>query len=131
MRKRWLGLTAVLLPLAALATSPAVLAQYSCTGSGNTANCPPCYYNQTPFTTRGESTGDGRAGVNVFIQGGGGSDSWDVSPGVTENHIWGAVETAREKWNSATDTTSDPGTTHSPPYYFRENQGAASPRPTS
>jgi len=100
-----------------------MFAQYTCTGSGNTANCPPCYYNQTPFTNRGTNMADGRRGINVFIQGGTGPDSWDVSPGVTGNHIWGAVEDARDKWNTATDTTSDPGTTKKPPYYFHENQG--------
>lgn len=81
MTRICLYLMSTFLFLTASVISPGVLAQYSCTGTGNTANCPPCYYNQTPFTTRGAATGDGRAGVNVFIQGGGGSDSWDVSPG--------------------------------------------------
>ncbi|MDQ3918231.1 MAG: hypothetical protein M3348_07120, partial [Acidobacteriota bacterium] len=39
----------------------------------------------------------------------------------------GGVEGARNLWNGAADTTSDPGTTHRPPYYFIENQGGGIP----
>jgi hypothetical protein len=121
--KKYCGLILILV----LATPLTTPAQYSCTGSGNTANCPPCYYNQTPLSNHGTNLPDGRLGINVFIQGGTGAGSWDVSPGVTGNHIWGAVEAARGKWNNATDTTSNPGTTNRPPVYFHENQGGGVP----
>lgn len=98
--------------------------QYQCQGSNNSARCPPCYYNQTAPNHQGIV--NGRRQVNVFIQGGSGSDSWDypVGSGTTSTHIWNAVRDGRNKWNNAVDTTSQPGTTHRPPYQFNEAQGA-------
>jgi hypothetical protein len=97
--------------------------QYQCTGNQNAARCPPCYYNQSAPGYHG-LTDDGRRKVNVFIQGGTGSDSWDNPPGSgnTNSQIWDGVRDARGQWNSATDTTSNPGTTIRPPYQFNENQ---------
>jgi hypothetical protein len=96
--------------------------QYQCTGSNNTARCPPCYYNQTAPGYHGIV--NGRRQVNVFIQGGTGTDSWDDPPGSqnTNSQIWAAVRDGRAMWNDAVDTTSNPGTTNRPPYQFNENQ---------
>jgi len=99
-----------------------------CSGSQNTARCPPCYYNQTPVYRGHGYRPDGRQNVNVFIQGGSGSDSWDTAPGsgTTDASMWNAVngpQGGMDKWNSAVDTTSNPGTTQRPPYYFQINQG--------
>lgn len=116
-----LRLQLALLLLIAFASS--VYAQYACTGNQNTAGCPPCYYNQSTPTFHG-TTADGRRKVNVFIQGGTGADSWDVPPvsGNTNTQIWSAVETGRAMWNNATDSTSNPGTTNRPPYFFEQAQ---------
>lgn len=117
--------TAIRIALLVILMSPAAAyAQTSCTGHGNVSNCPPCYYNQTP-PTASHGTTDGRQNVNVFIQGGTGADSFDDPPGShnTNAHIWNGVMGGRQEWNNATDTTSQPGTTHRPPYYFVENQG--------
>lgn len=96
---------------------------YQCTGSHNTARCPPCYYNQTEPGYHGIV--NGRRQVNVFIQGGTGADSWDEPPGShnTNSQIWAAVRDGRAMWNDAVDTTSNPGTTNRPPYQFNEAQG--------
>ena len=98
--------------------------QYACTGSNNAARCPPCYYNQTAPHHQGIV--NGRRQVNVFIQGGSGSDSWDSPPGSgnTDSHIWNGVRDGRNQWNNAVDTTSQPGTTHRPPYQFNEAQSS-------
>lgn len=95
---------------------------YQCTGSNNTARCPPCYHDQTPAGHHGIV--NGRRQVNVFIQGGTGADSWDDPPGShnTNSAIWAAVRDGRAMWNDAVDTTSNPGTTNRPPYQFNENQ---------
>jgi hypothetical protein len=96
--------------------------QYVCTGSNNTARCPPCYYNQTAPGHHGIV--NGRRQVNVFIQGGTGTDSWDDPPGSqnTNSQIWAAVRDGRAMWNDAVDTTSNPGTTNRPPYQCNEAQ---------
>lgn len=104
-----------------IAFPSSVHGQYACTGNQNTAGCPPCYYNQPTPTFHG-TTADGRRKVNVFIQGGTSSESWDDPPGSanTNTPIWDAVEDGRTLWNNATDTTSNPGTTNRPPYVFEE-----------
>ncbi len=91
-----LRLTLALLTLVTFASS--VHAQYLCTGNQNVANCPPCYYNQSTPSFHG-TTGDGRRNVNIFIQGGTGSDSWDVPPGSgnTNTQIWNAVAAEFDK----------------------------------
>lgn len=117
-----LRLKLALLLLIAFASS--VYGQYACTGNQNTAGCPPCYYNQSTPTFHG-TTADGRRRVNVFIQGGTSSESWDDPPGSanTNTQIWDAVRDGRALWNNATDTTSNPGTTNRPPHIFEEAQG--------
>jgi hypothetical protein len=97
-------------------TSPTVLGQYQCTGSGNNGNCPPCYYNQTHQATHGTTT-DGRKIVNVYIN----NTGWG-----TGSDIATAVSAGRSMWNNATDTTSNPGTTIRPPYYFQDGQSTGS-----
>lgn len=87
-----------------------VQAQWFCQGNGNTANCPPCYRNQDPaIPTKG-----GQTWVNGVPQ-------WivNVSAQNSPSSFFGnAVDTGRDKWNNATDTTSTPGTTKRPPYVF-------------
>src|SRR5437016_4419803 len=102
-------------------------AQQNCDGNQNTANCPPCFYNQSNIgDTHG--TTDGRFNVNVVIQYGGASGSWDTSPGVTDAHIWNAVfgnsnvTGGTQIWNGAVDTTSNPGTTNKPPVFYQNAQ---------
>ena len=102
--------------MASLLVSPTP-GQQNCNGNQNTANCPPCFYNQSNIgNTHG--TTDGRFNVNVVIQYGNASGSWDTSPGVTDAHIWNAVfgnssvTGGTQMWNAAVDTTSNPGTTN-------------------
>ena len=99
----------------------------NCTGNQNTANCPPCFYNQSNIGNTNGTT-DGRFNVNVVIQYGNASGSWDTSPGVTDAHIWNAVFGSTNvtggtaMWNAAVDTTSNPGTTNKPPVYYKNAQ---------
>jgi len=115
-----------------LITPLLVSGQQICSGNGNTANCPPCFYNQHNICDA-HGTTDGRFNVNVVVQYGSGSGSWDNSSGVTDAHIWNAVfgnentVGGTQLWNRAVDTTSNPGTSNRPPVYYRNGQsgGAA------
>src|SRR5207247_5137011 len=99
----------------------------NCTGNQNTANCPPCFYNQSNIGNTNGTT-DGRFNVNVVIQYGNASGSWDTSPGTTDAHIWNAVfgntsvTGGTQMWNTAVDTTSNPGTTNKLPVYYKNGQ---------
>jgi hypothetical protein len=101
-------LMVVALPLLAYAQSPTP-APYRCQGSQNVANCPPCYYNYVPVDSGMRP--DGRAIANVFIENEGAGSK-----------LWNATQAGMEKWNTATDTSSQPGTTKRPPVYFAGNQ---------
>lgn len=88
----------------------AVQAQWYCQGTGNVANCPPCYRNQEPaIPTKGGQTW--RNGVNQWVV----NVSAQNSP---SSFVGDAVDLGRDKWNNATDTTSSSGTTNRPPYVF-------------
>ena len=110
-----------------LLTPLLVPGQQICSGNGNTANCPPCFYNQHNICDA-HGTTDGRFNVNVVVQYGSGSGSWDNSSGVTDAHIWNAVfgnentVGGTQLWNRAVDTTSNPGTTNRPPVYYQNGQ---------
>lgn len=117
--KMLLGLTSVVL----LFLPSNIFAQHQCTGNQNASDCPPCYYNQTPPAGRG-TRADGRRIINVHIRGFiiGTPDGDVIDP-----HIYDSVHGTnggRERWNTATDTTSNPGTTNRPPYYFENGQSA-------
>lgn len=97
-------------------------AQWQCSGSQNTANCPPCYFNQNNRPNNGSI--NGQLVVNVYLD-----SSWDVSPGQSNAHVYNAVfgngtnvQGGTGMWNNAVDTTSNPGTTNRPPYYFQNGQ---------
>ncbi len=106
-------------------------AQYQCQGSNNTANCPPCYYNTVHIPNYRGNTADGRQKLNVYIRTGNTPGNFDNPPGsgTTATNIWNAVfgcsgcpEGGTQRWNNATDTTSQPGTTNRPPYFFQNGQ---------
>lgn len=99
-------LTALALPLLAYAQGPT---PYRCQGGQNAANCPPCYYNYVPVVS--DTRPDGRDLVNVFIE--------NEPEG---SKLWNATQKGMEKWNTATDKSSEPGKTKRPPIYFEGNQ---------
>lgn len=84
-----------------------IQAQYQCSGQQNSANCPPCYYNQSARTPTKGGTRGGRHVVKVHTRG-------NIP---TNGYISGVTEGMR-RWNDATDTTSQPGTVNRPPYIF-------------
>lgn len=104
------------LVLIALISAQPTSPPYICSGSQDTANCPPCYYNQPPrIPTQGGilQDGTGRHVVNIFIQN---------AP--NQNFETGVIM-GQHRWNDATDTTSSPGTTRRPPYYFASSGSAS------
>ena len=98
------------LALAVVLVCPAAaFGQWTCQGQQNASNCPPCYRNQTVrVPTQGGLFGDGsgRHVVNVYVQ------------GAPNQGFRSGIDEGRERWNRATDTSSNPGTISRPPFYF-------------
>lgn len=94
------------------------------------AQCPTCYYNETPMTggcCDTDPTGLGRRVIKVKIDG-----SWDATPGQTNSNIWNGIVGcascnpplvgAVDRWNNATDSSGN----HTN-YYFMVDQSAQNP----